>query len=61
MEWLIANWQEVLFIITSVVTVASVAAKLTPTKVDDNLVGNLIKLLDVIGLNNPPTETKKKM
>lgn len=59
MDWIIDNIAELGLIITGLVTVASVIAKLTPTEVDDNFIGKLIKLADLIGLNNKPTETKK--
>lgn len=57
--WIQENWGSIVIIITSVVTAASVIAKLTPTEVDDNWVGKIIKLMDFLAINNKPTETKK--
>ena len=58
MEWLIANWVDITAIIGGVVMVASIIAKLTPTEVDDNIVGQIIILLDKLALNNKPTIKK---
>ena len=58
MEWLIANWVDITAIIGGVVFVASIIAKLTPTEVDDNIVGKVIILLDKLALNNKPTIKK---
>jgi len=58
MEWITANWTSIIAIVTGVVTVASIVAKLTPTEVDDNIVGFLIKFVDVLAINNTPTKTK---
>lgn len=55
MDWLNANWTDVIFIVTAVISIASVIAKLTPTKVDDNIVGKIIVLMDKLALNNKPT------
>jgi hypothetical protein len=58
MEWLIANWVDITAIIGGVVMVASIVAKLTPTEVDDNILGQIIILLDKLALNNKPTIKK---
>ena len=58
MEWLLTNWVDITAIIGGVVFVASILAKLTPTQVDDNIIGQIIILLDKLALNNTPT-TKK--
>ncbi len=50
MEWLISNWEVVLLIITSVVTLASLIVKLTPTPADDAVLAKVINFLKVIGL-----------
>uniref|UniRef100_A0A6H1ZQ43 Uncharacterized protein n=1 Tax=viral metagenome TaxID=1070528 RepID=A0A6H1ZQ43_9ZZZZ len=59
MTWIIENYTFLIAIIGGVVTTASIIAKLTPTKVDDNFFGFLIKLMDKLALNNTPTETRK--
>lgn len=58
MDWIIAHWAELSLVVTGIITVASVIAKWTPTEVDDNLLGKFIMLMDIIGLNNKPTEIK---
>ena len=51
MEWLLTH-KEVLFtLVTTVVTLASLVASLTPTPKDDTFVGKLYKLLDLLALN----------
>ena len=58
MDFLTGNWDGILVAIASIIATASVIAKLTPTEVDDNFIGKLVKLMDVLGLNNKPTTTK---
>ena len=50
MEWLQANWQTLLLIITSAISLASVIVKLTPTPKDDAALAKVINFLKVIGL-----------
>ena len=50
MDWLVNNWQTVLLIITSIVTLASIIVKLTPTPADDAILAKVINFLKVIGL-----------
>ena len=58
MEWIINHWGDLALIVTGVISVASVIAKLTPTTVDDNILGKFIILMDKLGLNNKPTVVK---
>jgi hypothetical protein len=58
MEWITANWESILAVTTGTITVASIIAKLTPTKVDDGLVAKALKLIDILAINNKPTTTK---
>jgi hypothetical protein len=53
MEWIANNWQELLAAITGVVTAASLIARLTPTKVDDEYVQKLISLVNFLAINKP--------
>ena len=46
-----AHWDELLLIIGTVVTLASLIVKLTPTPKDDEVLAKVIKFLDVIALN----------
>lgn len=52
-NWLQANWKDVLAIIGGVVTVASIIVKLTPTPKDDGVLAKVIKVLAALGLFNP--------
>ena len=52
-NWIQAQWQDVLAIIGGVVTVASLIVKLTPTQKDDSFLGKVIKLLAALGIFNP--------
>jgi len=47
MEWLIANWSEVIQTILAVLGAASLIAKLTPSKMDDNII---CKIINYVGL-----------
>jgi len=58
MEWIIANWETIVAIITGIVTTFSVIAKLTPTETDNKIVGWLLKFVDFLAINNKPTEIK---
>ena len=52
-NWLQANWKDVLAIIGGVVTVASIIVKLTPTQKDDSVLEKIIKILAALSLFNP--------
>lgn len=58
MEFLINHWTDILLGLTSIVTGASVIAKLTPTKTDDRILGQILHFIDIIAINTEPTETK---
>jgi len=51
MEWIIANWDNVLIIVSGIITTASVIVKLTPTPKDDAILSKVAKFLEVIALN----------
>ena len=57
-NWAIANKGQVLTILTSIITVASVVAKLTPTETDNRILGKILKIVDMLAVNNKPTEIK---
>ena len=50
MEWFMNNWDVILLILTSVVTLASLIVKLTPTPADDAVLAKVINFLKMIGL-----------
>lgn len=52
-NWIQANWKEILAIIGGVVTVASIIVKLTPTPKDDAVLAKIIKILAALSLFNP--------
>ena len=52
-NWIQANWKDVLAIIGGVVTVASIIVKLTPTQKDDAFLAKVIKVLAALSLFNP--------
>lgn len=58
MDWIIANWQDVLDIVAYVVLAASVIVKLTPNDLDDKIVVKLMKILSLAP--NSPVKGKLK-
>lgn len=58
--WVVENWPVMLLGVTSVVTGASILAKLTPTETDDAFVAKLLKFIDLLAINNKPTVKKAK-
>ena len=51
-NWVKANWVDIVAIYTGLVTVASIIVKMTPTLKDDNILLNIIKFLSkYIALN----------
>jgi hypothetical protein len=46
-----SHWDELLLIIGTAVTLASLIVKLTPTPKDDEILAKVIKFLDVIAIN----------
>ena len=59
MEWVISHWLDIVAVITGIVTVASIIAKLTPTETDDKIVAKILQVIDLLAINNKPTELKK--
>lgn len=51
MDWIIQNWWDILTTITYIVTAASFIAKLTPSKVDDELLDAIRRFIDFLALN----------
>ena len=51
MQFVQANWEGVLLILTSAVALASAVAALTPTPKDDSIVKKVYGLLDALALN----------
>ena len=51
MEWIIANWESILLIISGVISVASIIVKLTPTPKDDAILAKVVSFLKILSLN----------
>lgn len=49
--WLGASWESILLAVTSIVTGASIIAKMTPTQVDDEVLAKVVKAIDWLALN----------
>jgi len=51
MQFVQANWEGILLILTSAVALASAVAALTPTPKDDSIVKKVYSLIDALALN----------
>jgi hypothetical protein len=60
MEWITNHWTDIVAIVTGIVTVASIIAKLTPTETDNAIIAKVLQIVDMLALNNKPTELKPK-
>jgi hypothetical protein len=58
MDWIIANWGQVLLIITQVVGVAALIATLTPNQSDNAIVDTVLKVINTLGGNVGKAENK---
>lgn len=47
-EWMFEHWEEVIALVTSLVAIATIIAKWTPSKEDDKIVDKIKKLLNKI-------------
>lgn len=54
MNWITENWVNLLATVTSVVTLASVVAKMTPSEHDDEVVDSLLKFVQWLSINGAP-------
>lgn len=50
-QWIVAHAAELWVILTSIITVASLIVKLTPTPKDDAILAKIVKFLEMIALN----------
>ena len=50
-NWIIANWTEVLKVIAYVIAIASVIVKLTPTPKDDAFLAKIMPWIEKLALN----------
>ena len=51
MQFVQANWEAILLVLTSAIALASAVAALTPTPKDDSIVKKLYGLVDALALN----------
>jgi hypothetical protein len=56
MNWIAEHYQEILFIIGSVVTTASAIVALTPSTKDDEILGKIVKFLEYFSIFNKKTK-----
>ncbi len=56
MEWIQTHYQEVLFIIGSIVSTASAIVALTPSTRDDEILGKIVKFLEYFSIFNKRTK-----
>lgn len=50
-QWILANWEGIIAILTGIVTLASAIAAMTKTPTDDTWVGKAYKVVDWLALN----------
>lgn len=50
-DWMINNPE---LSITSAISIASIIARLTPTKTDNKIIFMILKLIDILAINNQP-------
>jgi hypothetical protein len=50
MEFILANWKDILLVLTSIVTVASAYVKTTEGTRDDEVVGLISKILKILAM-----------
>jgi hypothetical protein len=58
-EWIQANWADILIIFASAISIASVIVKITPNETDNKWLAYIIKIFEAIGLNTTPVNSKK--
>ena len=50
MNWILAHYQDVLAIVGAVVSAATLIVGLTPTTKDDEVLGKIVRFLDMISV-----------
>jgi len=51
MDWIMEHWADILTTITYIVTAASFIARLTPSRVDDEILDVIRRFVDFLALN----------
>ena len=50
MEFIIENWKDILLVLTGAVTIASAYVKKTESKKDDEVVGIIRKIIEILAM-----------
>lgn len=53
MNFISENWETLVLIVTTIVTLASLIVKLTPSPKDDEAVGKIMAIINALALNKP--------
>lgn len=56
-SWITQHWDDLVLIVTGLITVASIVVKLTPSQVDDQWLAAFRRLFERVALNAPRTRT----
>lgn len=54
MNWLASNWLNLVAAATSIVTAASIIARMTPSESDDKVVDRVLKFIQWLSINGSP-------
>jgi len=56
-SWITQHWDELVVIVTSLIGVASIIVKMTPSQVDDEYLAAFRRFFERVALNSRPTQT----
>jgi len=54
MNWLAQNWLNIVAAATSLITAASIIARMTPNESDDKVVDRVLKVIQWLSINGRP-------
>lgn len=57
--WICANWDSILSIYGAIVAISTTIVKITPSKKDDTIWGNIVKVLDFFSTAFTDSDKKK--
>ena len=57
--WISANWDSILSIYGAIVAISTTIVKITPSKKDDTIWGNIVKVLDFFSTAFTDSDKKK--
>lgn len=58
MTWITENWDTIFLIITGIISVASLIAKITPNETDNKFIAIVQKIIDALALTTGKTKFK---